>query len=434
MQRMNTNGESNVYLGSKRYSYFVFTLLFLLYMFDYVDRYVCVSMFPFLKDEWGLTDTHCGLLVSAVYWSIMIFTLPASLLIDRWSRKNLIGLMALLWSYATVVCAITKNFRQLFMARTAIGIGEAGYSPGGTAMISALFPQEKRAMVMGIWNSSIPLGSALGIAIGGVVATHWGWRHAFGLVAIPGLFVALLFFWVRDYKTVDLVKTAGSDSEGSAKQRMSVMDTLKEFIGTPSLVFTLFGFAGNTFVTISLMTWLPTYFHRTEGLAMDKAGLKGGMVMLPAIIGAPLGGYIADRWRKKHINARLHFSVLSSLLFAVVFFVAMSAEGIVQYAVMLLAGMVAVAFVPAAAAVTQDVVHPGLRATAYSLCVIMQHVLGSALGPVFVGAVSDKYDLHTALRVLPIFAVAASVLFLIGSRWYVRDMAKVEKVEMSYEG
>ncbi len=153
---------------------YVFCLLFLLYMFDYLDRLVIVSLFPFLKQDRGITDTQCGLFVSAVYWSILIFTLPASVIINRWRRKKSIGLMAILWCMATLACAFTKNFRQLFVARTAIGLGEAGYAPGGTAMISALFPKEKRAGMRGLWNASIPLGSAMGIILVGIIAEHFG--------------------------------------------------------------------------------------------------------------------------------------------------------------------------------------------------------------------------------------------------------------------
>ena len=150
--------------------YIIFILLFLLYMFDYIDRTIVGALFPFLKRDWGISDAQCGLLVSAVYWSILIFSLPVSILVDRWSRKKSIGLMALLWSLATLACAFTRNFGQLFIARTAIGIGEAGYAPGGTAMISAMFPAEKRARMLGFWNASIPLGSALGIMLGGLIA------------------------------------------------------------------------------------------------------------------------------------------------------------------------------------------------------------------------------------------------------------------------
>lgn len=193
--RRSVSGDSK---PSSSAAYFAFILLFLLYMFDYIDRTVIVSLFPFLKKDWGLTDAQCGLLVSAVYWSILIFSLPVSIFIDRWSRKKCIGLMALFWSMATFACAFTRNFSQLFGARAAIGIGEAGYAPGGTAMISAVFPQQNRARMLGIWNASIPLGSALGIVIGGYIAEHIGWRQAFGIVAIPGMVVALLFFYVKD--------------------------------------------------------------------------------------------------------------------------------------------------------------------------------------------------------------------------------------------
>jgi len=189
---------------SKGYTHYIFILLWLLYFFDYVDRMVVISLFPFLKAEWGLTDAQCGALVSAVYWAIVIFSFPTSIVIDRWSRKKSIGLMATFWSLATAACAFTKNFTQLFVARAAIGLGEAGFAPGGTAMISALFPENKRSMMVGIWNSSIPLGMAAGIVSGGLIATHWGWRVAFGLVALPGLVVATLFFFVQDYKAEEL--------------------------------------------------------------------------------------------------------------------------------------------------------------------------------------------------------------------------------------
>ncbi|MEI6153657.1 MAG: MFS transporter, partial [Deltaproteobacteria bacterium] len=346
--------------------YFIFTLLFLLYMFDYMDRLVIVSLFPFLKLEWGITDTQCGLLVSAVYWSILIFTLPVSILIDRWSRTKSIGLMAILWSVATLGCAFTKNFGQLFTARTAIGLGEAGYAPGGTAMISTLFPKEKRAKILGIWNASIPLGSALGIALGGIIADHFGWRHAFGLVALPGIILALLFFYVKDYETIALTRFTSSGTE-KTESNMRWTEIVRHLLGNKTLLFNNLAFAANTFVTTALLTWLPSYFQRLEGISMSKAATKGGIVMLLVIIGAPLGGYLADRWLKQRRNARLLFPSLSSFVTAVLFFIAFSFfRGNIQYVVLLAGGIAAVAFVPAAVAVTQDVVHPGLRAVSLS--------------------------------------------------------------------
>jgi len=163
---MNNVTAPKEYKLSTRNTYYIFALLFLLYFFDYVDRMIVTSLFPFIQKEWGLTDTQSGLLVSMVYWSIVAFVLPVSILVDRWSRKKTIGIMAFLWSMATLACAFTKTFPQLLMTRAAIGIGEAGYAPAGTAMLSGLFPEEKRSRMMGLWNMSIPLGTAVGIGLG----------------------------------------------------------------------------------------------------------------------------------------------------------------------------------------------------------------------------------------------------------------------------
>ena len=416
-----------------RNAVYVFILLFLLYMFDYVDRMIIVSLFPFLVSDWGVSDTQCGLLVSAVYWSILIFSFPVSILVDRWSRRKSIGLMGLLWSMATLACAFTGSFWQLFAARTAIGVGEAGYAPGGTAMISALFPQAKRARILGFWNASIPLGSALGIGLGGFVAEHFGWRHAFGLVAFPGLIVAVLFFFVRDYQTVALA-SVGEQQGPDASIKAKWLKIARGFTRNTTLILNNLGFAANVFVTTSLLTWLPTYFHRTYGLSMGAAGIKAGLVMMLAVVGAPLGGYLCDRWLKTRPDARMLFPALSSAATAVLLFAALALfHGQTQYMILLAAGLAAVAFVPASAAVTQDVVHPGLRAVSLSLNVIIQHLLGSSLGPTFVGAVSDARGLETGLLCLPFFCLLAAVLFFAGSFFYVKDLRKVEIVEIRFE-
>jgi MFS family permease len=421
------------YLFTKGYTNYIFILLFLLYMFDYIDRMVITSLFPFLKSDWNLTDTQCGMLVSAVYWSIVLFTFPISILVDRWSRRKTIGLMAVLWSIATGLGAFSQSFRHLFITRSVVGIGEAGYAPGGSAMMSALYPQEKRSLMMGLWNASIPLGSAIGVAIGGIIAAHWGWRHALGIVAIPGFIIAILFFFIKDYKTIGLVRTVEIPSKAAnrKKVRMSIMDTLAEFLSKPSLILTYFGMAGVVFTTTSLLTWLPTYFHRVQGVLEKDAGVKASAVMLFAIIGAPLGGYITDRWRKKQINARLLVPTITSLLSAILMFLAFSVfNGQLQYLILLSMGVSITAFIAATGAVTQDVVHPGLRAMSYAIAVVIQNLLGASLGPIVMGAISDATDIQTAFTFLPIALLIASALFFAGSFYYEKDLKKVEKVEL----
>jgi MFS family permease len=431
---MNDATQPKAYKMSTGYTYYLFSLLFLLYFFNYIDRVIVTSLFPFIQKEYGLTDTQCGMLVSVVYWSIVLCTVPVSVFVDRWSRKKTIGIMALVWSLATAACAFTKSFPQLIMARTAIGIGEAGFAPGGTAMLSGLFPAERRSRMMGFWNISIPLGSAIGIGIGGVIAEQWGWRHAFGIVALPGALVAVLFFFVKDYKTVELVKTVKSGNAKQNKVRMSNMDIVREFIHTPSLMLTNFGFVGCVFVNNAIITWLPTYFHRVDNIPMGQAGLKTGLVMMLAIVGLPLGGWLADAWFKKKVSARLLFPAITTAINAVVVFIAFSFfEGKEQYITLLLMGVVSSAFAPAAITVTQEVIHPGLRATSYAVCVIIQNLLGAAMAPIVLGRISDAYGIQTAMSVLPVFLICSACLFFAGSFFYASDLAKVEKVALEFD-
>jgi MFS family permease len=431
---MNNVNAPKEYKLSTKSAYYIFTLLFLLYFFDYIDRTIVTSLAPFIQKEWGLTDVQSGLLMSVVYWSIVAFVFPVSILVDRWSRKKTIGVMALLWTAATVVCAFTKTFPQLLAARAGIGIGEAGYAPAGTAMLSGLFPPEKRSRMMGLWNISIPLGIAVGIGLGGFIATHWGWRHAFGLVAIPGAIVAILFFFVKDYKTVELVKTDDSCITGPSKIKLSKMDIFREFIHTPSLILTNIGFIGCIFANNAIIFWLPTYFHRTTGMSISEAGMKTSLLMILAIIGLPLGGWLADTWFKKQVTARLLFPAITTTLNAIVICVAFSfLVGQAQYITLLGMGILASAFAPAAITVTQEVIHPGLRATSYSVCVVVQNLLGASMAPIVIGKISDLYGIQTAMSILPAFLVVSAIMFFAGAFFYKKDLSKVEKITLECE-
>ena len=418
------------YLFTKSYSNYVFTLLFLLYMFDYIDRMVVTSMFTSIERDWGITHTQSGLLVSAVYWAIVLLTFPISILVDRWSRTKTIGVMAIMWSLATAICALTGNFVQLFMARMLIGVGEAGYAPGGSAMISGLYPVDRRARMMGLWNASIPLGSAIGVLLGGIIAAKLGWKHAFGIVAVPGMIVAILFLFVKDYKTVDL----SFYDKNSNKVKMESNDIIKEFITKPSVLLTYLGMAAVVFVTTSMLTWLPTYFEKMRNLPQETAGKMASAVMVLALIGAPLGGFLTDMWRKSKDNARLMFPAISTLLSAIVLFVALALlKGTVQYAAFLIFGVLVLAFISGAASVTQDVIHPGLRATSYAIAVVVQNLLGASTAPVAMGKIYDLTNIQTALSVLPFVLLVGALLFWLGSRYYVKDLGKVAQIALEAE-
>jgi sugar phosphate permease len=297
-------------------------------------------------------------------------------------------------------------------------------------MISGLYPVDRRARMMGLWNASIPLGSAIGVLLGGIIAAKLGWKHAFGIVAIPGMIVAILFLFVKDYKTVDL----SFYDKNSNKVKMESKDIIKEFITKPSVLLTYLGMAAVVFVTTSMLTWLPTYFEKMRNIPQETAGKMASSVMVLALIGAPLGGFLTDMWRKSKENARLMFPAISTLLSAIVLFVALALlRGTVQYVVFLIFGILVLAFISGAASVTQDVIHPGLRATSYAIAVVAQNLLGASTAPVAMGKIYDLTNIQTALSVLPFVLLVGAFLFWMGSRYYVKDLGKVAQIALEAE-
>ena len=424
---MKKSEDRTGYLFSKGYSNYVFILLFMLYVFDYADRMVVTSMFTSIQKDWSISDTQCGWLVSVIYLAIGILTFPVSILIDRWSRTKTIGLMAIVWSLATALCAITGSYVQLFMARILIGFGEAGYAPGGSALISGMYPVEKRSKMMGLWNASIPLGSAIGVGMGGIIAQSLGWKHAFGIVAVPGLIIAILFLFVKDYKTVDLSFIDRSNN----KIKMEKKDMIREFLSKPSVIFTYFGMAAVVFVTTAIIVWLPKYFEIERNMEPKTAGSLAGAVMLLALVGAPLGGFLIDKWRMSEPRARLLFPALSTLVSGIFLFIALALlKGTGQLIVLFAFGILIMTFIAGAAAVTQDVIHPGLRATSYAIAVAVQNLIGSFTAPIVLGKISDLSNIKTALSILPFVLMLGALLFYLGSRHYVNDMGRVTKINL----
>src|SRR6187551_3128457 len=153
----------------RRYAWSVFAILFALMVVDYVDRQVVVSMFSHLKTHWDLSDRQLGALVSIVSITVALGAVPMSLLADRWSRVKSIFVMALVWSLATISCAFATSYGQLFIARSAIGFGEAAYGTVGAAFLATLFPVRQRSSVLGAFFLAGILGSVLGVVLGGFI-------------------------------------------------------------------------------------------------------------------------------------------------------------------------------------------------------------------------------------------------------------------------
>jgi MFS family permease len=144
-----SGGRSNGYLYGRGPAWFAYLMTIALMIFDYIDRQIIASMFPFLKSDWLLTDSQLGALVSVVSVTVAVFGIPVAWIADRFSRVKSIAVMAMTWSMATIACMFSQGYAHLLVARAFVGLGEAGYGSVGAAMVATHFPQRKRGRILG---------------------------------------------------------------------------------------------------------------------------------------------------------------------------------------------------------------------------------------------------------------------------------------------
>lgn len=412
------------YLVSRGRAWFAFIMTFLLMMFDFIDRQIIVSMFPYLKSDWGLSDKELGGLVSVVSLTVAIGSFPIAIIVDRWSRVKSIAVMAGVWSIATIACAFSRNYAQLFAARGFIGLGEAGYGAAGSALLASIFPKRLRATVIGGFLAAATIGSVLGVVLGGVISAKFGWQAGFGIVGIPGVLLAIGYLLVKDYRTVPLNR-AENDAE-----RMRPIDVARELFRSKSGIAAYVGGALQLLTVSTVWAWLPSYFNRAYGLPGDQAGIRAAVVVLLGSIGIVVWSYIADKMAQRNAANRLQVPAVAMVITAAVLMFAFGgmAPGSNQFLMICLGGFLMTAASGSIGAVVLDVVHPGLRATAAAMVAVVQNLFGLGAGPFITGALSDAYGLDKALAVMPVFCVFSAVALWIGSRSYASDHARTAAI------
>jgi MFS family permease len=398
-------------------AWIAFALTFGLMMSDYISRQVLLAVFPFLRSAWGLSDTQLGSLVSIVALMVGVLSIPISFAADRWGRVKSIAAMACLWSLATIACGLAANYGQMFAARTVIGIGEAAYATAGGAILMHAFPPKLRSTVMGIFLAGALFGSVIGVALGGIVATRIGWQWAFISVGVPGFLLALLYpLLVRDYETVTLVKN-DNETAAAEEQKMSFREIAKASLGVRSTVYAYFGGALQLFASAAIVAWIPSYLNRFYALTPEQAAVKAALIVLVGGIGMAGGGFVADRLSVWDVRNKLRvpalYAICSCLLLAAAFALP---ESNLQFALIAAGTLFVGAHMGPVAALSVELNHPGLRATALSVVTLVYNFVGLAPGPFVVGALSDAFGLRAAMMVIPLVCLGAAICFLLGSR------------------
>ena len=376
-----------------------------LMVLNFIDRQIVVSMFPHLEAEFGLSDRQLGWLVSIVAVTIAVFTVPLAVAADRYGRARGIVAMALVWSLATIACAFAATALQLVVARAVVGVGEAAFGAVGAALLASIFPERHRSTVLSTFLASALLGSVLGVAMGGAIAERWGWRMAF-----------VAFALLREEPRAPVAR----DAEMSMRRIAAALRRPR------TLAITCLG-SGLQLVTVSgLYAWLPSYFHRAHGLSPAEAGARAALVVLAAGVGTIAWGTLADRMERRLPAARLKVPAAMSLATAAVLVAAfaLTPPGPAQFALILAGAALMTCSIGPAAAVVIDVVPPAVRASAASVLALVQNLVGLAVGPLAVGAISDRHGLGVALSVVPLASVLAALVFALAARSYPHDRTR----------
>jgi MFS family permease len=321
----------------------------------------------------------------------------------RFSRKRVIVAGALVWSVATLLTAVTRNFDELLIRHTLVGIGEASFVILSPTFVADMFPVEKRGRVMGVFYLAIPVGTALGYLLGGILGPTHGWRAPFYIAAAPGVLLELLLLLLPE---PPLGQFDAPDSKAPER------DTLKSLTRNPAFLTATLGMAAMTFALGGLQVWMPTFLHRARGYSLLDANVIFGVsTIVNGLVASLAGGWISDRLLRRTRSAHYLVSAVSLGLGIPAMCVALFASGrpmvvgifVAEFLLLLNTG-------PLNAAVI-DSVGPHVRAAALAVNIFIFHLLGDVPSPALIGYMSDKYSLQLAF-LGPVVAIALSSAIL----------------------
>jgi predicted MFS family arabinose efflux permease len=409
--------------GRARYALGV---LFTINLFNYIDRQVISGVLPLVQHDLQVSDTQLGWLASAFMILYLTASIPLGVLGDRVARHRLIAVGVGLWGAATFLSGLARSYTQLFATRTLVGIGEASYGPTATAMVSDLFPRERRGLVNGLFNAAIPLGGAIGVIAGGLVGSRYGWRAAFLLVGLPSLALTVLAWRLGDPPrgAHDLL----GPNEGAAP-RAGFGERVLGLFRTPTFVMVCAVGMLVAFAIGAFNHWLPLYLHRVKHLSVPEASFWFGVLSATGgVLGVVTGGFVGDLLARRTPAGHL-LTIAAGFLFAAPAAVVMilARDRAVFLPALFLAVSFLVLYIGSVNAVIHNVVHPSLRATAVAIFVFVINLGGAALSPAVVGLISDRrQSLQAAMLMLPILVFFAGLIALAAATVVGADMRRLE--------
>jgi len=384
-------------------------ILTIVNLLNYLDRFVVSALVESLKrSELALSDTQAGLLMTGFVVVYMVASPAFGALGDRRARPRLVAAGVFLWSFATTVAGFARSFAGLFLARSAVGIGEAAYGTISPGLLADLFPRSARGRAMAVFFAAIPIGSALGYVVGGLVEQAVGWRAAFFVAGVPGLLLAFLCLRIND-------PPRGAQDEKSVvtAPRPSVLGSYRDLLGNRSYLLTVLGYAAYTFAVGGMAFWMPAFLERVRNVPPARATvLFGGIVVATGFVGTFAGGWLGDALLRRSRNAYLWLSGVSTLLAAPLAYLVFTDPRPAFYLpAVVVAELLIFASTGPVNSVIVNVVRPEERGTAVALSILCIHLLGDVPSPPLIGRISDSTSLARAVLIVPVAVLLGGAIW-----------------------
>src|SRR6476646_3866943 len=398
-------------------------LLLCVNLFNYLDRRVLAALEPDIRATFFASDdvnamTKTGLLGVAFFVTYMVSAPILGLLADRISRWLIIGVAVTLWSIASGASGLAATFGILFATRIFVGVVEGGYGPAAPTIFSDLFSIETRGRIMAIFCAAIPVGSALGYVIGGLIGSHMGWRWAFYLVAPPGLLLGLLCFWQRDPRVA-------ADHLAQKSPARSVRDYLNLF-RTRSYLINCIAMTLMTFVTGGLGFWVPAYLRYRDQSPAVGMTIFGLITVVAGLVSTLLGGVIADKLRSRLPGSYFWVSGIGMLIACPIFIVALYIPFPAAWIAMFLAIFFLFLNTGPSNTALANVSLPAVRATAFAANIFVIHAFGDVQAFWLLGYIGGHTNMRVAFLFVSGIILLSGVAWLIGVKDLPADTAAVE--------
>ncbi len=412
-------------------------LLLLINLFNYIDRYLLSAVEPLVRDELFGKDHPdakflMGLLAPAFLVTYMVAAPVFGRLGDRHRRWLIVAMGVALWSLATGGTGLATTFGVLLAMRVLVGIGEAAWGPIAPTIIADMYPASKRGWVLSWFYIAIPVGAALGVVLGGLIAATLSWHWSFFLMAPPGIALAILA-WFRPEPARGAVE--GGRAEVASQP---LRQALRDLARNRSFVMNTMGMTAMTFAVGGMSFWMPTYIHefRMQG-GTDEAGTAqlarvtttfGAITVVAGLAGTLVGGWIGDRLRARMKGAYAAFSGLGMLAAFPCFLGVLYAPFPIAWGFMFLSIFLLMLNTGPTNTIIANVTPASVRATAYAVNIFVIHALGDAVSPPLIGLIADRTgDMNKAFLLVGGSIVVSGLLWLLAARTLDADTDRIAR-------